>query len=164
MFFRTVSDKYSLIPEDNLTIPNAAFDGTAKDDGADFIRAGSENKSSEHDSDLEDDLDQDTNESGDRDIPVVLNDSVSPDNISEKINNSQPEGASDFGGALPSEDFPLFVLSRENGELPASSQGEEHEASSADAVPLGFEGDDPSSDGHQIELKLDLGGNEPLER
>ncbi|KAK6331071.1 hypothetical protein TWF718_003259 [Orbilia javanica] len=164
VFFRTVSDKYSLIPEDNLTIPSAAFDGTAKDEGADFIRASLEDKNSEHDSDLEDDLDQDINESGGREVPVILNDNVSLDNLSEKINSSQPKEGPEFGEVLPSEDFPLFVLSRENGDVPTSVPGEEHGALNTDAVPLGFEGDSSNPDGHQIELKLDIGGHEPLER
>ncbi|KAK6496520.1 hypothetical protein TWF481_002535 [Arthrobotrys musiformis] len=163
VFFRTVSDKYNLIPEDNLTIPSAAFDGTAKDDGADFIRASLENKNSEHDSDLEDDLDQDIDESGDRDVPVILNDSVSFDNMSDTTNGSQPKGTSEFGETRPPEDFPLFVLSGDGGSLPTPNQGEAHEASSTSAVPLEFEGDIQSSDGHQIELKLDLGGDEPPE-
>ncbi|KAF3160314.1 hypothetical protein TWF132_009520 [Orbilia oligospora] len=164
VFFRTVSDKYNLIPEDNLTIPSAAFDGTARDDGADFIRANLENKGSEHDSDLEDDLDQDTNDSNGREIPVILNNSVSLDDVSEKRDGSQSKEVTDFGGPMPSEDFPLFVLSREGGGLPVSSRSEELESSGTDAVPLGFQGDTSSSNGHQIELKLDIGGDEPPER
>ncbi|KAK6502121.1 hypothetical protein TWF506_002724 [Arthrobotrys conoides] len=161
VFFRTVSDKYNLIPEDNLTIPSAAFDGTAKDEGADFIRAGPENRGSEHDSDLEDDLDQDTNESDDRDIPVILNDTVSRDDTYDKIDDTKLKNPPNLGRTVPSEDFPLFAHSSESGGLPVSNQGEELDVSDTDAVPLGFQDDNSSSEGHQIELKLDVGGNRP---
>ncbi|KAK6521940.1 hypothetical protein TWF281_002515 [Arthrobotrys megalospora] len=163
VFFRTVSDKYNLIPEDNLTIPSAAFDGTAKDEGADFIRTGPENKISEHDSDLEDDIDQDTNESGDHDVPVILNDGVSLNNISDQDSSSQHKEPSDPSATGPSEDFPLFVLSREGGRPSTEGQGEEQDAPGTHAVSLGLDVDNPSSDGHQIEMKLDLDSNEPRE-
>ncbi|KAK6341769.1 hypothetical protein TWF730_001265 [Orbilia blumenaviensis] len=161
VFFRTVSDKYSLIPEDNLSIPSDAFDGISKDDESDFVRSGSDNKQLEHDSDLEDDLDQDNNEPGDRDIQVLLNDSVSSNDISDKTSSGQSERALDPGVPRPPEDFPLFVLSREGGGTLAADQGEENETPGTHAVSLAFEGDSSDSDGHQIELKLDLESSEP---
>ncbi|KAF3930813.1 hypothetical protein ABW20_dc0110097 [Dactylellina cionopaga] len=161
VFFKTVSDKYSLIPEDNLTIPstvNGGYDGIATEEGTDFKRIDSDNKNSEHDSDLEDDIDQEMDYpiDGDSNVPVVLNDGgTSTQAVDSQTTNSAT--MLELPISEGQEDFPLFVFPGEDSTSFPNDEKKEGDRSEPHVMPLAFEDESQSSlESHQIEMRLDL--------
>ncbi|EPS38787.1 hypothetical protein H072_7457 [Dactylellina haptotyla CBS 200.50] len=162
VFFRIVSDKYNLIPEDNLTIPstiNGGYDGIVAEDGNDLNRMEMDSRiSTGHDSDLEDDIDQDMDYPHDEegDVPVILNDEAkaraTDEDRGEKPEPSQLEVTIDG----VQEDFPLFVFPGEDHISVSDETKQELDGKEPHAIPLAFQPDQTPLDGHQIEMRLDI--------
>ncbi|KAF3941317.1 hypothetical protein ABW19_dt0202536 [Dactylella cylindrospora] len=181
VFFRTVSDKYNLIPEDNLTIPSSAnggYDGITPEDGGEFDRMGSDGRGSEHDSDLEDDIDADGDFNGEAEeggeaegegegeVRVVYKDEESAGSTAEEASGEPSEQA--LSDLLPSgikEDFPLFVFPEGEGNPEIEEETKELQAPNPpqslkvdlDPPRPGELEDQSPIDGHRIEMKLDIG-------
>ncbi|KAJ6264270.1 hypothetical protein Dda_0414 [Drechslerella dactyloides] len=184
VFFRTVSDKYNLIPEDNLTIPtsaNGGYDGIntaassalsgehSSDAGAD----GVETKTPGQDSDLEDELDAENN---DTDGKFAVVDAQESSTVSAAMSDTPSDSNSAIvttSSGPVKGDLPLFVFPGEDPNPPVQAEAE-NGPNLSDSHPssLAIDGstqqpqedeDQSSMEDHQIPVKLDLDGlDKPL--
>ncbi|KAK6353241.1 hypothetical protein TWF696_005219 [Orbilia brochopaga] len=161
VFFRTVSDKYNLIPEDNLTIPtsaNGGYDGVntnvpatvSGEPDAELSTGGAENQYLGKDPDLEDEPGLETGNSKVGDI-TGPQENTSSSIIGNSSNNDTTTDATP-SESLPSGikgDLPLFVFPGEDFSSPLQAD----EAEEGSSLP----------DSHQISLAIDTSVQQPQE-
>lgn len=148
-----------MIPEDNLTIPDAASSGIESSFAGASESAEHENRSSEHDSDLEDDGDQefagkeDTNAISELQTQTET-ESQETQNVSNELHHMGQQGA--IMG-----DLSLFMLEDSSME-PTKNQTSAAIEPSDTAVNITPDNDNSEArshspvERHRIEMKLDL--------
>ncbi|KAF3904292.1 hypothetical protein ABW21_db0200251 [Orbilia brochopaga] len=176
VFFRTVSDKYNLIPEDNLTIPtsaNGGYDGTApptiSEATAEASPAGVEHETAGQDPDFEDGPGPETDSGKAENVTDPLEDASSSSiigalsNIDLATDTALPEPL--HIGAKG--DLPLFVFPGEefSSVVQVDETKGEPSISESQEIPLAIQTSDErlkenedqcAIEDHQISMKLDL--------